>query len=142
MDPIAIIENSEALQGDFNYHRLFTITPVSSSKSMFIVSLHSIAENDKYFKEKKIEFKVSSTTLDLLEELFTFYSAPVDTRPLLFGRYKGLCPFEVASKDPQYIVWMYRNIINKITCSESLYRQCLKIIEEDCYESFIGIDNN
>lgn len=54
----------------------------------------------------------------------------IDHTPLTFGKYKGKTAEEVSIKDPAYIVWMFKNVSGKNTCSEALYRDCLQEIEE------------
>lgn len=47
-----------------------------------------------------------------------------DHLPLVFGKYKGKTPSEVAETDPSYIVWMFDNVKNYPTCS--------KVLRDDC----------
>ncbi len=48
----------------------------------------------------------------------------LDSTPLSFGKYRGSTPDLIAESDPQYLVWLYGNVKNKITCSFPLAKEC------------------
>jgi len=48
----------------------------------------------------------------------------IDDTPLTFGKYKGRTPRDVARSDPDYIVWMHANVLDKPTCSRELALDC------------------
>ena len=54
----------------------------------------------------------------------------LDRSPLVFGKYKGKTPNEVAEVDPSYVAWMYENV-SPAPCSRSLYEDCRPELEED-----------
>lgn len=47
----------------------------------------------------------------------------LDRSPLVFGKYIGQTPEEIAEEDPAYIVWMYENIKPR-RCSKDLAIAC------------------
>lgn len=48
----------------------------------------------------------------------------IDHTPLTFGKYVGKTPNEIAEIDERYICWMFREVKNRPTCSELLYKAC------------------
>ena len=52
----------------------------------------------------------------------------IDTRPVSYGKHKGLTPEDIAEIDPGYIVWLVDNVSINV-CSPLLYRSCVDILE-------------
>lgn len=50
----------------------------------------------------------------------------LDTTPLCFGKYKGKTPLEVLGINPDYLVWMYKEVERFPTCSAELAFRALK----------------
>lgn len=54
----------------------------------------------------------------------------LDRSPLVFGKYNGKTPNEVAEIDPSYVVWMYENV-SPAPCSTALYEDCRIDVDEN-----------
>lgn len=59
-----------------------------------------------------------------------------DTSPLVFGKYKGKTPEQVAEIDPSYVVWMYETV-KPAPCSTALYDACRMDIDEGDAEFYL-----
>lgn len=57
----------------------------------------------------------------------------IDDRPLTFGKYKGQTPNEIADADPNYITWIYENVVPRPVSTE-LYEWC----EEETLNDYSG----
>lgn len=53
----------------------------------------------------------------------------IDTRPVSYGKHKGLTPEEIAEIDPGYIVWLVDNVSINV-CSPLLYRACVDALDD------------
>lgn len=51
------------------------------------------------------------------------YTNELDNTPVMFGKYKGHSPEEIAVIDPGYILWMYANV-KPTRCSKELRDGC------------------
>lgn len=69
--------------------------------------------------------------MDLHKELNTPLGAEdLDNKPLTFGKYKGKTPDEISDIDPDYIVWMWKNIEIK-HCTRAMYNYCLQSWDDE-----------
>ena len=50
----------------------------------------------------------------------------LDHTPLVFGKYNGKTPDQVAKIDPGWLVWAFNNVKNRQTCSQLLANECEK----------------
>ena len=53
----------------------------------------------------------------------------LDEQPLTFGEYRGYTPEQIAASDPEYIVWLYDSMKEKL-CSRPLRELCEMDIRE------------
>ena len=53
----------------------------------------------------------------------------IDEQPLTFGKYQGITPEQMAEKDPEYILWLYDSMKEKL-CSRPLRELCAMDIRE------------
>ena len=60
-----------------------------------------------------------------------------DTTPLLFGKYKGQTPEEIAVIDQSYVVWLFENV-KPPPCSKGLAEACEADVREDEEEWLAG----
>lgn len=61
----------------------------------------------------------------------------LDRSPLVFGKYKGRTPEEVAEIDQSYVVWMYENV-SPAPCSTELYEDCRRDVDDDENEHWLN----